>query len=77
MRAVEGVEDPNPITGRPFYIRAYDHKSIQPLYLVEWTKSETANLPPYYWKVIAKLPNPEQAHLPDEYSAHYDQMQYG
>jgi branched-chain amino acid transport system substrate-binding protein len=75
MRAIEGISNPNSITGQPYYIRAQDHKSIQPIYLVKWTKSETPGIPDH-WEIIAKHPHPELAHLPDEYTARYDQMTY-
>jgi len=75
MRAVEGISNPNSITGQPYYIRACDHKSIQPLYIVEWVKSDNPDVPDH-WKIIGKCPNPEDAHLPDEYCAGYDKMSY-
>lgn len=74
MRALQGLEDPNPITGRPFMIRACDQKSIQPLYTVIWTKSE--ELPPGYWKIVKQYSNPEQALLPCQIKANYDKMDY-
>jgi branched-chain amino acid transport system substrate-binding protein len=74
MRALQGLEDPQPITGRPFIIRACDQKSIQPLYTVIWEKS--AETPPGYWKVLAKYSQPEKALLPCELKANYDRMEY-
>lgn len=74
MRALQGLEDPNPITGRPFKIRACDQKSIQPLYTVVWTKSEETT--PGYWKVLKKYDQPEKAVLPCEIKANYDKMEY-
>jgi branched-chain amino acid transport system substrate-binding protein len=74
MRALQGLEDPNPITGRPFIIRACDQKSIQPLYTVVWSPS--TETPPGYWKVLKKNSNPEKALLPCELKANYDRMEY-
>ncbi len=74
MRAVQGLEDPNPITGRPFIIRACDQKSIQPLYTVVWTKS--AEYAPGYWKILKKHGQPETAILPCDIKANYDKMKY-
>lgn len=74
MRAVQGMEDPNPITGRPFAVRACDQKSIQPLYTVEWTKS--AEFAPGYWKILKKYAQPQNALLPCSVKANYDKMKY-
>lgn len=74
MRAVQGIEDPNPITGRPFRVRACDQKSIQPLYTVQWTKSE--EFPPGQWKILKKYAEPENALLPCSVTANYDRMKY-
>lgn len=74
MRALQGLEDSDPITGRPFIIRACDQKSIQPLYTVEWTRSEET--PPGYWKILKRYSQPEQALLPCETKANYDKMDY-
>lgn len=74
MRALQGLEDPNPITGRPFKIRACDQKSIQPLYTVVWTQSEAT--PPGHWKILKKYDAPEKAVLPCEVKANYDKMEY-
>lgn len=74
MRALQGLEDPNPITGRPFMIRACDQKSIQPLYTVIWTKSE--EYAPGYWKILKKQAQPEKGMLPCEIKANYDKMAY-
>ena len=74
MRAVQGIEDPNPITGRPFMVRGCDLKSIQPLYTVQWTKS--AEFAPGYWKILKKYAKPEDALLPCSDKANYDKMKY-
>lgn len=74
MRALQGLEDPNPITGRPFIIRACDQKSIQPLYTVVWTKSEET--PPGTWKILKKYGQPENAVLPCDIKANYHKMDY-
>jgi len=74
MRAVQGIEDPNPITGRPFIIRACDQKSIQPLYTVQWTKSK--EFAPGYWKILKKYAKPQDALLPCSVTANYDKMKY-
>lgn len=74
MRAFQGLEDPNPITGRPFIIRACDQKSIQPLYTVVWTRSNET--PPGYWKILKRYSQPETALLPCETKANYDKMAY-
>ena len=74
MRAVQGMEDPNPITGRPFRVRACDQKSIQPLYTVEWIKS--AEFAPGQWKILKKYAEPQDALLPCLFKANYDKMKY-
>lgn len=74
MKALHGLEDPNPITGRPFVIRACDQKSIQPLYTVVWTKSEEFS--PGYWKILKAHGSPETAILPCDTKANYDKMPY-
>lgn len=74
MRALEGIEDPDPITGKPFYIRATDHKSVQPLYLLEWVTSD--EYAPGYWKILDKSSEPEKGLLDPEWTAHYDKMDY-
>lgn len=74
MKALQGLEDPNPITGRPFVIRACDQKSIQPLYTVAWTKSEEFS--PGYWKILKAHGSPETAILPCDTKANYDKMAY-
>ncbi len=74
MRALQGLEDPNPITGRPFMIRACDQKSIQPLYTVVWTKSEET--PPGTWKILKKYSQPENAMLSCDVKANYHEMPY-
>lgn len=74
MRAVEGIENPNPISGKPFYVRACDHKSVQPVYLAEWTKSE--QYAPGRWKILASAKDPEAGLLPCDVKAGYDKMQY-
>jgi len=77
MRAVEGIANPKAITGQPYYIRAADHKSIQPLYLVQWVKGDILGVETgYYWKILTKYEKPDEAHIPDEYCANYDQMSY-
>ena len=74
MRALQGLEDPNPITGRPFMIHACDQKSIQPLYTVVWTKSEET--PPGTWKILKKYSQPENAVLSCDVKANYQKMPY-
>jgi branched-chain amino acid transport system substrate-binding protein len=74
MRAVQGIEDPNPITGRPYLVRACDQKSVQPLYTVQWTKSK--EFAPGYWKILKKYAKPEDALLPCSVNANYDKMKY-
>jgi branched-chain amino acid transport system substrate-binding protein len=74
MRAVQGLEDPNPIGGRPFVIRACDQKSYQPMYTAVWTKSD--EYVPGYWKILKKYAQPEAAVLPCEIKANYDKMKY-
>ena len=74
MKAVQGIENPNPITGRPYYVRACDQKTIQPLYTVEWIKSDT--YPPGRWKILNKYAHPESALLPCDVKAGYDKMKY-
>lgn len=74
MRALQGLEDPNPITGRPFAIRACDQKSIQPLYTVVWTKSEET--PPGTWKILKKYGQPEDALMSCDFKANYHKMPY-
>jgi branched-chain amino acid transport system substrate-binding protein len=74
MRAVQGMEDPNPITGRPYAVRACDQKSIQPLYTVEWTKS--AEFAPGQWKILKKYAEPQNALLPCSVKANYNKMKY-
>ena len=74
MKAIQGLEDPNPITGRPFMVRACDMKSIQPLYTVVWTKSEAYG--GGYWKILKKYAQPQNAMLPCDIKANYDKMKY-
>lgn len=74
MRALQGLEDPNPITGKPFIIRACDQKSVQPLYTVVWTKSEET--PPGTWKILKKFSQPENALLSCDFKANYQKMTY-
>ena len=74
MRALEGIKNPKPITGKPFYIRACDHKSVQPIYLVEWVKSK--KYAPGRWKILSKAENPEKGLLPCKVKANYDKMKY-
>jgi branched-chain amino acid transport system substrate-binding protein len=74
MRALQGIEDPNPIGGRPFLIRACDQKSIQPMYTAVWTKSD--EFVPGYWKILKKFGNPEATALPCAVKANYDKMKY-
>ena len=74
MRALQGLEDPNPIGGRPFVIRACDQKSIQPMYTGVWTKSD--EFAPGYWKILKKFGNPEATALPCSIKANYDKMKY-
>lgn len=74
MRALEGIENPKPITGKPFYIRACDHKSVQPIYLAEWVKSD--KYVPGRWKIISKAEDPEKGLLPCKVKANYDKMKY-
>ncbi len=74
MKAIQGLENPNPITGRPYYVRACDLKTIQPLYTVEWIKSDT--YPPGRWKILKKYAHPESALLPCDVKAGYDKMKY-
>lgn len=74
MRALEGIENPKPITGKPFYVRACDHKSVQPIYIAEWTKSD--EYAPGRWRIIAKSKHPELGLLPCEVKAGYDKMKY-
>lgn len=74
MRAVQGMEDPNPITGRPYLVRACDQKSIQPLYTVQWTKSQ--EFAPGYWKILKKYAQPQNALLPCSVKANYNKTKY-
>lgn len=74
MRALQGIEDPNPIGGRPFLIRACDQKSIQPMYTGMWTKS--TEFAPGTWKILKKFGNPEASALPCSVKANYDKMKY-
>jgi len=74
MRAIQGLENPNSITGPPYLVRGCDQKSIQPLYTVKWVKSDT--YAPGYWKIIKKYGHPETALLPCEVKAGYDKMKY-
>ena len=74
MKAIQGLEDPNPITGRPYLVRACDQKSVQPLYTVAWTKSE--EYAPGYWKILKKFGQPQDAMLPCAIKANYDKMKY-
>jgi len=74
MRAVEGIENPNPISGKPYYIRACDHKSVQPLYTLQWTKSDKYK--PGYWKILSTYEDPEGALLPCDVKVGYDKMDY-
>lgn len=74
MRALQGIEDPNPIGGRPFVIRACDQKSYQPMYTGIWTKSN--EYAPGYWKIVKKFGDPASAALPCSIKANYDKMKY-
>jgi len=74
MRAVEGIENPKPITGKPFYVRACDHKSVQPIYIAEWIKSD--EYAPGRWRIVAKSKNPELGLLPCKVKANYHNMKY-
>jgi hypothetical protein len=74
MRSVQGIANPNPITGPPYFVRACDQKSVQPLYTVEWVRSDTYK--PGHWKILRKYAHPEQALLPCEVKAGYDKMTY-
>jgi len=74
MRAIQGIEDPEPITGKPFYVRDCDHKSVQPLYLLQW--AESGKHKPGYWKFVSKSPHPEKGLLPCEWKANYHKMEY-
>jgi branched-chain amino acid transport system substrate-binding protein len=74
MRALQGIENNKSITGPPYFIRACDQKSVQPLYTVEWVKSD--KYAPGYWKILRKYPHPESALLPCEVKAGYDKMKY-
>ena len=74
MRALQGIENPKPITGKPYLIRGCDLKSIQPLYTVQWTKSDTYK--PGYWKILKAYGKPKEALLPCDVKANYDKMKY-
>lgn len=74
VRGFEGCENPNPINGKPFYMRACDHKSVQPLYTVQWVESDVYE--PGYWKILAKVAEPDKGLLPCEWKANYDKMEY-
>ncbi|MEW5723717.1 MAG: ABC transporter substrate-binding protein [Thermodesulfobacteriota bacterium] len=74
MRAIQGLENPNPITGKPYLVRACDQKSIQPLYTVVWTKSD--QYATGYWKIIKTYEHPLDSLLPCEVKAGYDKMEY-
>jgi branched-chain amino acid transport system substrate-binding protein len=74
MRALQGIQDAKSINGTPFYIRACDQHTVQPLYTAQWTKSE--KYAPGYWKIVKKFGNPEAAVLPCDVSARYDKMTY-
>lgn len=74
MRALQGIEDPKPITGKPFLIRACDQKSIQPLYTVQWVKSD--KFESGYWKILKTYDKPLDSLLPCDVSANYDKMKY-
>ena len=74
IRAMQGIENPNPITGPPYKMRACDHKTIQPLYTVEWIKSD--DYKPGRWKILKKYAHPESALLPCDVKVGYDKMKY-
>lgn len=74
MRALQGLEDPDPITGRPYGVRGCDQKSYQPLYTVEWVKSE--EFAPGRWKILKTYADPKNALLPCDVKANYDKMKY-
>lgn len=74
MRSIQGLKAPKSITGPPYFIRACDQKSVQPLYTVQWTKSETYK--PGYWKILKTYQTPEDALLPCSVKAGYDKMKY-
>jgi branched-chain amino acid transport system substrate-binding protein len=74
MRAVQGLEDPDPIGGRPYEIRACDQHAQESMYTATWTKSD--QYAPGYWKILKKFENPEAAALPCAITANYDKMKY-
>lgn len=74
MQALQGISNPNSITGAPFYIRGCDHKSVQPLYTVQWTKSDKYK--PGYWKILKAYDKPDAALLPCSVKAQYDKLKY-
>lgn len=74
MRSLQGLTDPKAVTGKPYLIRACDQKSIQPLYTVEWTKSDQYK--PGYWKILKAYGKPQDALLPCDVKANYDKMKY-
>ncbi|RJX28348.1 MAG: ABC transporter substrate-binding protein [Desulfarculus sp.] len=74
MRALQGLSNPKSITGPPYFIRACDQKSVQPLYTVQWTKSDTYK--PGYWKILKAYAKPADALLPCGVKAGYDKMKY-
>lgn len=74
MRALQGLSNPKSITGPPYFIRACDQKSVQPLYTVQWTKSEVYK--PGYWKILRAYSKPADALLPCNVKAGYDKMKY-
>lgn len=76
MKALQGIENPKSITGLPYYIRACDLKTVQPLYTVEWTPSEKYKPEPGYWKILKTYADPENALLPCDVKAGYDNMKY-
>jgi branched-chain amino acid transport system substrate-binding protein len=74
MKATHGLEDPNPVGGRPYRIRACDQHAHQSMYTSEWTKSE--EYAPGYWKMLKRFGDPEAAALPCSIKANYDTMKF-
>jgi branched-chain amino acid transport system substrate-binding protein len=72
MKATHGLEDPNPIGGRPYYIRGCDQHVHQSMYTAVWTQSE--QYAPGYWKIVKKFGDPEGSVLPCSIKANYDKM---
>lgn len=74
MKATHGLEDPNPVGGPPYHIRACDQHAVQSMYTSEWTKS--GQYAPGHWKILKKFANAEAAALPCLTKANYDKMEY-